>query len=108
MKSRRNVARNFDGTAPTGTAIHSLLPQILHAIGRKVEEPWQAVFQEWTYLAGERFSGRARPVSFADGILTVAVTGSSFLSILQMYERPRILKEMKKKFLIQDIVLKLG
>ncbi len=108
MKSKRSTPKNFDGTRSPGVGIDALLPEILRTISRRVDDPREAIFQEWVALVGERLSARARPVSFIEGVLTVLVTGSSFLSILQTYERPRILKEMKRKFQIQDIVFKVG
>jgi len=106
MASR--TPRNFDGTRSPGVKIGEILPEILAGIGRKTEVPVDAVFKEWALLLGEKLAPMARPVSFVDGVLTVAVKSSTLYSLLRAHEKPRLLKKLQEKFQVRDLVFKIG
>jgi predicted nucleic acid-binding Zn ribbon protein len=106
MNSR--TPRNFDGTRSPGVKIEELLPQILGEIEKKNKIPAEAVFREWNALLGEKMAPLTRPVSFADGVLTVIVKSSTLYSLLRAHEKVRLQGMLRKKFPVKDIVLKIG
>jgi hypothetical protein len=106
MNSR--TPRNFDGTRSPGVKIEELLPDILAGIGRKTEIPREAIFREWALLLGEKMAGMTQPISFENGVLTVALKSSSLYSVLRVHEKPRLLRKLQEKFQVKDLVFKIG
>ena len=106
MASR--TPRNFDGTRATGVKIGDILPEILAGIGKKTEIPIEALYKEWAILLGEKMAPLTRPVSFADGVLTVIVKSSTLYSLLRTHEKPRLLRKLQEKFQVRDLVFKIG
>jgi hypothetical protein len=106
MASR--TPRNFDGIQPPGKKIHEILPFLLSEISKKIEDPRDAIFQEWGSLLGEKMAKLTRPVSFLDGVLTVIVKSATLYSLLCQHERPRLLRALKQKFAIRELVFRIG
>jgi predicted nucleic acid-binding Zn ribbon protein len=106
MKSR--TPRHFDGTRSPGVKIGELLPDFLAKIRRKTEAPREAVFREWALVVGEKVAGMTEPVSFEDGVLTVALKSSMLYSLLRVHEKPRLLRKLQEKFQVKDLVFKIG
>ena len=106
MNSR--TPRQFDGTRSPGVKIGKLLPELLAKIRTKTEIPREAVFREWALLMGEKLAGMTQPISFEDGVLTVALKSSMLYSLLRVHEKPRLLKKLQEKFQVKDLVFKIG
>jgi len=56
------------------------------------------ILAAWPSIIGERLAPMTKTVSFVDGVLTIKVRNSSLLSLLAQHEKPRLLKELRKKF----------
>lgn len=85
-------------TAPTSKHLRQLLPSIMKKIGRVHEQRPDLILAAWPALVGKRIATMTYAVSFAEGILTIKVKNSSLLSLLAQHERPRLLRELKRKF----------
>jgi len=106
MNSR--TPRHFDGTQTPGVKIDELLPDLLAKIRRNSELPREEVFREWALLMGDKLAGMTAPVSFEDGVLTVALKSSMLYSLLRVHEKPRLLRKLQEKFQVKDLVFKIG
>lgn len=104
----KRTPRNFDGTQNTGKKISDLLPDILADISKKIKDPREEVFQAWYQLIGEKMAPMTQPVSLIDGVLTVKVKSSTLYSLLCQHEKPRLLKQLKEKFSVQNLVFRIG
>ncbi|NGX39749.1 MAG: hypothetical protein KR126chlam1_01082 [Chlamydiae bacterium] len=85
-------------TSVTSKNLKALLPSFLHRLGKRQEERPDLIIAVWPSLIGERLAPMTRAVSFEGGVLTVKVKNSSLLSLLTQHERPRLLKQLRKKF----------
>ena len=100
--------KDFEGTTRLpGVKIGEVLPGILLAIGKKTEPARDEVFQEWILILG-KMAPLTQPVSFADGVLTVIVKSSTLYSLLRQHEKPQLLRKLKAKFQIKDLVFRIG
>ena len=61
-----------------------------------------------TNSMGEKMAPMTKPVSFADGVLTVKVKSSTLYSLLVAHEKPRLLGRLKEKFSIRNLVFRVG
>lgn len=104
----KRTPRNFDGTNNPGKKISDLLPEILAEISRKVKDPREEIFLFWYELIGEKMAPFTQPTSWVDGVLTVKVKSSTLYSLLCQHEKPRLLKRLKEKFPIQNLVFRIG
>lgn len=48
------------------------------------------------------------PISFFDGVLTVKVKSATLYSLLCHHEKPRLLKQLQRKFPVRQLVLRAG
>ena len=85
-------------TALTTKSLRALLPSVLQGITAATEQRPDLVLAAWESLIGERFACQTRAVSFHEGVLTVKVRNSSLLSLLSQCERPRLIKNLRKRF----------
>lgn len=102
------TSRNFDGIVPPGKKIKDLLPELLGEISKKSDNPWQEIFQAWKALLGEQMASWTEPVSFIEGVLTVKVKNATLYSLLCQHEKPRLLKQLQKKFPIRKLLFRVG
>jgi len=65
--------------APRGIA--ALLAPVVRPVFRRRAPAAAALLADWDSLAGPEFAGRARPVKFADGTLTLACTGPAAMEL---------------------------
>ena len=68
------------------------------------------IWEVWQEAVGEKIASRARPLSFRDGILTVAVSGSAWLQQLSMM-KPEIMQSLNEaaaEEIVKDIFFKQG
>jgi len=85
-------------TATTSQHLKQLLPKVFLQIQRRHEQRPDLVLAAWPSLIGERLAPMTQAVSFVEGVLTIKVKNSSLLSLLTQHERPRLLKELRRKF----------
>lgn len=68
------------------------------------------VWEVWREAVGDQIASRARPLSFRDGILTVAVSGSAWLQQLSLM-KPEIIQNVNEaadEEIVKDIFFKQG
>ena len=77
-------------------------------VGKRLEEG--RIWLVWDAAVGSRIAAKARPVSFRDGVLTVAVANSPWLQQLTFLKQGIIAKlnEQLGCELVRDIFLKSG
>ncbi len=102
------IKRYFNGTSPTGKKISDLLPDVLSEIEKKTDVTQKKIFQFWYSIIGEKIAPLAQPISFKNGILTIKVKSATLYSLLCQHEKPRLLKELRAKFEINDLVFRIG
>lgn len=100
--------RGWDGTRPTGIKIDEILPQFLAGVKKKMEDPRDAIYEEWILLLGEKIASQTELVSLIDGVLTVIVKSSTLYSLLCQYEKRRLLEALRNKFQIKDLAFRVG
>lgn len=106
--STMRTPRNYQGIQNPAKKISDLLPDILAEIGKKRGDPMDEITVLWNHLLGEKMAPLAKPVSFAEGVLTVKVKSSTLYSLLCQHEKPRLLKKMQEKFSIRNILFRIG
>lgn len=68
------------------------------------------IWEVWKGAVGEKIASRAKPLSFRDGILTVAVSGSAWLQQLSLM-KPEIIQNVNgaaDEEIVKDIFFKQG
>jgi hypothetical protein len=95
---------------PCPMAIADLLAGTLQ--GKPVEKRLEEgkIWLVWTAAVGKQIAGKARPVSFRDGILTVVVSSPPWMQQLTFLKKGMIdtLNERLGRELVRDIYLKAG
>lgn len=104
----KRTSKRFDGVQNTGKRIDQMLPDLLKEIIVKGQEPREAVFQEWFAVIGPKMAPFTQPVSLEKGVLTVKVKSSTLYNLLCQHEKSSLLKQLQKKFSIQDLLFKVG
>jgi hypothetical protein len=100
--------KNFDGTAPTGKSLASLLNELKKEIGAKTGFQGEEIFAFWPEAIGEKMAPFTEPVSYIDGVLTVKVKSATLYGLLCQHERPRLLKRLQEKFSVRSLVFRIG
>ncbi|OGN65345.1 MAG: hypothetical protein A3E80_02030 [Chlamydiae bacterium RIFCSPHIGHO2_12_FULL_49_9] len=106
MKGR--TPRNFDGIQNPGKKISDLLGEIMGEIGRKAGGGQEEIFREWFHLLGEKMGPLTEPLYVKEGVLTVKVKSPTLYSLLCQHEKPRLLRRLKQKFQIRDLIFRVG
>jgi len=104
----RRTPKHFDGTSKTAKTLSDLLPEILKEIGAKGGVQEEEIFLFFLELIGAKMKALTEPVSFTDGVLTVKVKSQALYSLLVQHERPRLLKELQKRFTVRNLVFRIG
>jgi predicted nucleic acid-binding Zn ribbon protein len=95
---------------PRPMAVSDLLAAAFHGkpAERRLEEG--KIWLAWDAAVGRQIAGKARPVGFRDGILTVAVASAPWMQQLTFLKRGMIerLNERLGRDLVQEIYLKAG
>lgn len=87
----------YDGTSVTTQSIQELLPPALLLIKKEYERNPTSVLNSWNEIIGPQWSSMTRAISFFNGKLTVKVNNSTLYSLLNQYEKPRLLALLQKK-----------
>ncbi|MBI3900684.1 MAG: DUF721 domain-containing protein [Chlamydiia bacterium] len=104
----KRTPKRFDGVQNTGKRIDQMLPDFLKEITARTADPREAVFQEWFALIGAKMAPFTEPVSLERGVLTVKVKSSTLYNLLCQHEKLSLLRQLQKKFPIQDLLFKVG
>jgi hypothetical protein len=104
----KRTAKHYNGSLPTSKQLADLLPEALSAIREKAGEPTEEIFSFWPQLIGEKMAPLTEPVSYIEGVLTVKVKSSTLYSLLSVHERPRLLKQLREKFSVRNLVFRVG
>jgi hypothetical protein len=98
-------------TALTTHQLKELLPSVLADIGRVYHDRPDLILAAWPEVIGKELAPMTQAVSFREGILTVKVNNSTLYSLLSQNDKPRILKNLRDKFvgtMIKTIYFQLG
>ncbi|MBM3198818.1 MAG: DUF721 domain-containing protein [Chlamydiae bacterium] len=107
----KRTPRNYDGVALTGKELSSLLPKWLAKVQNTFQDRPDLILLAWPDVVGAKLAAMTTAVSFLEGILLVRVKNSSLYSLLVQHEKPRLQKELQKRFpsvIIKNIVFRLG
>lgn len=80
-------------------------------ISEKLKDDPRAILELWPKIVGPKISEMARAVSFESGVLKVRVENSTLYSLLNAYEKKRLLFEFRKhlpKVQFRDILFRIG
>jgi hypothetical protein len=95
----------------TTKSISDILPGVLSNLEKRYKSNPSSVIESWPSIIGSELAPMTKAVGFDRGILTVKVKSSTLYSLLNNYEKERILKKLQSKFsekIIQKIYFKLG
>lgn len=90
--------RQYDGTQVTSHRMTDLLPRVLAKIGEVYQQRSDLILAMWPDLIGAKLAAMTQAVSFVDGVLLVKVKNSTLHSLLNQYEKLRLLHMLRKKF----------
>jgi len=110
-KTEKRTKRNNYGTGATERHLSQLLPSVMGKIGRHYQERPDLVMAAWPEVVGSRLASMTEVTAFAEGVLHVKVKNSSLYSLLNQYDKPRIIKNLRDKFpntLIKTVFFRLG
>ncbi|MFZ4673046.1 MAG: DUF721 domain-containing protein [Chlamydiia bacterium] len=93
----KRIPFGYDGPLPTGRTLQRLLPKIMAGIEETQEQHPNVVLEAFQQILGNELSKIATAKSFVDGVLFVVVKNSTFLSVLHMQEKGRILAQLREK-----------
>ena len=88
-----------------------LLPKILLKLEKKYRNNSINIIESWPEIVGSRLAPMTKVIGFDDGILTVKVKNSTLFSLLNNYEKDKILLKLQTQFsdkIIKKLCFKLG
>lgn len=91
--------------------ISKLLPKVLLKIESKYKNNPLNVIESWPEIIGSKLAPYTKIVSFEDGILTIKVKSSTLYSLLNNYEKDKLLKKLQSiysKKVVQKLYFKHG
>lgn len=94
---RRNK-KGYDGVYPTTYSLKNLLPVLVEKLTESQEIQPQLVIEKWEDLIGPRFKGITTAKLFVDGVLYVHVKNSTLYSLLNMYEKEKLVIKLRQAF----------
>ena len=108
--TRRNP-KNYDGTRLTTHQIKDVLKDLKAKVDEARQKQPDEILRSWPEIIGPGHAGRTRAESFKAGILTVRVKHSTLLSLLNQYEKGKLLAKLQQQFPasgIREIVFRIG
>jgi hypothetical protein len=103
--------RQYDGTQVTSHRITDVLACVLAKIGEVYQQRSDLILAMWPDIIGAKLAAMTQAVSFADGVLVVKVKNSTLYSLLNQYEKLRLLNVLRRKFPhveIKNICFRIG
>ena len=95
---------------PRPSAVADLLADVFHGTPTEKRLKEGSIWLVWDSAVGKQIAGRARPVSFRDGTLTVAVESAPWMQQLTFLKKG-IMEKLNARLgeeLVRDIYLKAG
>lgn len=94
----RRTPKNYDGTGVTTRRIGEVLPAVLAQIGGSFKDRPDLILASWPEVIGAKLAPMTTAESFKDGVLTVKVKNSTLHSLLNQYEKGKLLASLRQKF----------
>ena len=91
--------------------IKTLLPNVLDNIEKKYKKNPINVMEIWPEIIGKKLSPMTKAVSLKDGVFVVKVKSSTLYSLLNNYEKQKLLEKLQNKIskdIVHKIVFKIG
>ena len=91
--------------------ISEILPGVLSNIEDKYKKNPSNIIASWPEIIGKKLAPMTKVISYSDGILIIKVKSSTLYSLLNNYEKDKLLQKLQDKFskkIIQKIHFKLG
>jgi len=88
-------------TRVTNRLAGDLLQGALCSLEKKVNTDGRGgelICSSWAELIGHKLSSMAEPLSFEQGLLVVNVKNSTLYSLLETYEKPKLLERLRRRF----------
>lgn len=98
QKNNRRTPKGYDGTIVTTHRMSDILPQVLSSIGAVHSARPDLILTAWPEVIGPKLAGMTEAISFHNGVLLVKVRNSTLYSLLQQYDKIRILNNLRAKF----------
>lgn len=105
------VPKNYDGPQVTTKRMSEVLPTILNQISERYQEHPDLILAAWPDVIGVQLAPMTQAVSFQEGILHIKVRNSTLYSLLNQYEKQKLLENLRLKFpkiKFQTIVFRIG
>lgn len=98
MYTKKRTPKDYDGTRVTSHQMAHFLPSVLQQIHDTHCERPDLVLAAWPMIIGAQLAPMTQAISLIDGILLVTVKNSTLHSLLNQYDRPRILRTLQQQF----------
>jgi hypothetical protein len=108
---KQSPQRYYDGSGKTSKQISAILPRLLEQIGQRFATRPDLVLVAWPEVVGSRLASMTKATSFEDGVLFVRVSNSTLYSLLNQYDKSRIIQNLRQKFpntVIKTVLFRLG
>ena len=92
---RRGPARAAEATSGEPEALGPVLRRVVKGLRLEERAREGALAAAWEKAAGADLAGRARPVEFAKGLLTVEVEGASLLQEVRGFRSRELLRALR-------------
>jgi hypothetical protein len=107
----RRTPRNYEGTDLTTHQVKDILPFALHTLKDVFSCNFDLIVAAWPGIVGVQTAAMTQVVALSEGFLSVRVKNSMMFSLLNQYEKAKILKQLRMQFPsteIKDIVFRMG
>jgi len=92
-------------------AVGEVMKRLLPKLGLEQQVKQSQLVEDWHKMVGAAVAKHARPVSLRDGLLTISVDNSMWLSELSRYQKPLLLRKVRDhlgKTTVKDILFRVG
>lgn len=96
--SSGRTPKNYDGTGLTTRRVGEVLPSVLEKIGDSFKDRPDLILASWPEIIGTKLAPMTQAVSFNNGVLVVKVRNSTLHSLLNQYEKGKVLASLRQKF----------
>lgn len=107
----RRTPKNYDGTGLTTHRVGEVLTTVLAKIGDSFQDRPDILLASWPEIIGPKLAPMTQAVSFINGVLVVKVRNSTLHSLLNQYEKGKVLASLRQKFPranITNVIFRIG
>lgn len=107
----KRTPKNYDGTGVTTRRIGEVFPSVLAGIGGAFKDRPDLILASWPEIIGSKLAPMTQAESFKDGVLVVRVKNSTLYSLLNQYEKPKVLAKLRQKYprvTITNVIFRIG